>query len=175
MKQHSFNPDSAQKISLISAFVCIVLGIAYSIKTLNLPEAAIGNPNAPKVFPLSLGILMTILGVVLLIQQVMKVRTGSPEQNASETQTEKKSFVIEPHTKQIAITVANGILYAILFRRIGYVLSTILFLGIELLLFNGKTKWKTVIIVSVVFSLFIYILFNKLLGVYLPMMPVVGF
>lgn len=174
MKRDTFSPSALQRTSLISAGVGIVLGISYTILTLNLPEAAIGRPNAPKAFPLALGILITLLSVALLVQQIMKVRAESASRHPSQEKTQG-IFPLEHHTKQIIITVINGVLYGLLFSRIGYVLSTIIFLGGELLLFNGKKKWKTVLIVSLIFSLFIYILFNKLLGVYLPRMPIIGF
>ncbi len=174
MKRDNFTPNPVQRVSLISAGAGIVLGIAYTVMTLNLPEAAIGRPNAPKAFPLALGVLMILLSVALFVQQIMKVRSDSA---AGTTQQDTASHrrPLDPHTKQIVITVANGVLYGMLFKEIGYVLSTLIFLGIELFLFNGKKKWKTVLIVSLVFSLFIYILFNKLLGVYLPRMPIIGF
>lgn len=177
MRLTSSKIDSAQTISLITAAACIVLGIIYSIMTLDLKKAAVGMPNAPKVFPLSLGILIIILGIILMIQQIVKIKQSSTGQNVLEPAPggDKKKFVLEDHSRQIIFTVLNGIVYALLFPEIGYVLSTIIFLGVELLLFNGKKKWKTVLIVSVIFSLFIYILFSKLLGVYLPRMPFVGF
>jgi putative tricarboxylic transport membrane protein len=62
-------------------------------------------------------------------------------------------------------------LYAAFFDKVGYVISTILFLEGELFLFNGLKNWKVNTMVSVIFSLVIYILFSKLLGVYLPMTP----
>jgi putative tricarboxylic transport membrane protein len=77
----------------------------------------------------------------------------------------------ENTNKMIVLTCLACIIYAILFNRIGYVLSTIVFLEAMLLLFNGKKKWKTNTIVAVVFSVFIYIVFSKLLGVILPVMP----
>jgi len=174
MERDTFSPNALQRTSLISAGVGIVLGIAYTILTLSLPYAAIGRPNAPKAFPLALGILMTLLSAALLVQQVMKVRADSAIKHPSQ-EKKKGIFPLEHHTKQIIITVINGVFYGLLFSRIGYVLSTFIFLGGELLLFNGKRKWRTVLIVSLIFSLFIYILFNKLLGVYLPRMPIIGF
>lgn len=174
MKRFTYTPSTVQRISLISAGVGIALGIAYTILTLNLPAAAIGRPHAPKAFPLALGILMTLLSVALLVQQIMKVRAEGAADGSHKEQP-RGFFPLEQHTKQILITVVNGVFYGILFSRIGYVLSTLVFLGIELFLFNGRKKWKTVLIVSLIFSLFIYVLFNKLLGVYLPRMPIIGF
>ncbi len=172
MKQPSLQMTDAQRSSTIAAVFCITLGVIYCIMTSLLPQAAVGMPNAPKVFPYALGFSLTGLGIGLLIQQILSIRQNSPK---TEVKEKSETVTVDYHTKQILLTVANGVLYALLFKKLGYVLSTTLFLGLELFLFNGKGKWKVVLAVSVIFSLFIYILFNKLLGVYLPMMPVVGF
>lgn len=81
------------------------------------------------------------------------------------------SFTLDSNLKKIGLTCLFSILYAILFDKLGYVISTILFLQGVLFLFNGFKKWKTNTVVVLIFSLFIYILFSKLLGVYLPMTP----
>lgn len=171
---------SSQKTSLISGILAFVLGLVYIIMTLMLPDAAVGMPNAPKVFPMGLGLLLIILGLMLCLQQYLDIKKNAGVRTAEKTKTnqagsEAKKFVIDVHTKEIGLTVLNGILYGLMFNRIGYVLATIVFLGLELLLFNGKKKWKTVLLVSCIFSFSIYLLFNKLLGVYLPMMPFIGF
>ena len=80
-------------------------------------------------------------------------------------------FTIDSNLKKIGLTCLFSILYALLFDKLGYVISTILFLEGELILFNDLKKWKINTLVAVIFSLFIYILFSKLLGVYLPMTP----
>ncbi len=170
MKQSSFQPTAAQKGSILVAVVCIALGLIYCIMTAMLPKAAIGMPNAPKVFPYALGTILVALGVVLFIQQYLAVKQNIPAEEKRE-----QKFSLNFHTKQIILTIANGSLYALLFGRLGYVLSTMVFLFLELLLFNGKRRWKMALMISLIFSLLVYILFNKLLGVYLPMMPVVGF
>ncbi len=169
MGNRSFAASDAQKTSLITAVVCMLLGMAFVIMTAALPQAAVGMPNAPKIFPFALGAVLLLLGAGLLVQQLAAIR-GNTEETVNE---HKPMFDI--HSKQIALTVLNGAIYGMLFGRLGYVLSTCIFLGFELLLFSGKRRWKMIILVSVIFSLTIYILFNKLLGVYLPMMPVIGF
>ena len=165
---------ASQKGSLISGVIALVLGLIYVVLTLLLPKAAVGLANAPKVFPMGLGVIMIILGAMLIVQQLALVKKQSPvEAKAKPVKNEKGEG--SPHTREIILTVINGVFYALLFDTLGYVLATIVFLGCELLLFSGRARWKMILIVSVLFSMSIYILFNKLLGVYLPMMPLVGF
>jgi putative tricarboxylic transport membrane protein len=51
----------------IGLFATIVGGI-YFIMAIRIPIAAIGDPMGPKYFPIGLGAIMLIAGVVLLIK-----------------------------------------------------------------------------------------------------------
>ena len=147
-------------INLVSSIITIAVGLTYMIMALNFPNATVGRPLEPKIFPVILGIAMTILGFALLIQELMK------NSKNKEKETIKLSF--GNNGKKIAITVINAIAYALLFNILGYVLSTIIFLEVELLIFGGLKSWKISTIVSVIFSIIAFLIFNILLGLYLP-------
>lgn len=147
-------------INLVSSIITIAVGLTYMIMAFNFPDATVGRPMEPKIFPIMLGIALTILGLALLIQELMK------NSKNKEKETIKLSF--GNNGKKIAITVVNAIVYAILFNILGYVLSTIIFLEVELLIFGGLKSWKVSTIVSVLFSVIAFIIFNTLLGLYLP-------
>lgn len=147
-------------INLVSSIITIAVGLTYMIMALNFPNATVGRPLEPKIFPVILGIAMTILGFALLIQELMK------NSKNKEKETIKLSF--GNNGKKIAITVINAIAYALLFNILGYVLSTIIFLEVELLIFGGLKSWKISTIVSVIFSIIAFLIFNTLLGLYLP-------
>ena len=153
-------------LSALAGILAAVLGSLYSIQALLLPNAALGNPLAPKIFPIGVGVLMVITGVVLAVREIRQtglIVEGNKEKGNNETR------------KFIAYISLACILYGLTFNHIGYVLSTILFLEIILTLFNGKKNWKVNTIVSVCFSSFIYIVFTKLLGITLPVMPFINF
>lgn len=147
-------------INLVSSIITIAVGLTYMIMAFNFPDATVGRPMEPKIFPIMLGIALTILGLALLIQELMK------NSKNKEKETIKLSF--GNNGKKIAITVVNAIVYAILFNILGYILSTIIFLEVELLIFGGLKSWKVSTIVSVLFSVIAFIIFNTLLGLYLP-------
>jgi putative tricarboxylic transport membrane protein len=75
------------------------------------------------------------------------------------------------NVKQIGLTIVCAIIYALLFDRLGYVIATIIFLEGVLSIFNGYKNWKQNTIVAVVFSVVVYVLFFKILNVYLPPFP----
>ncbi len=147
-------------INLVSSIIAIAVGLTYMIMALNFPNATVGRPLEPKIFPVILGIAMTILGFALLIDELIK------NSKSKEKETIKLSF--GNNGKKIAITIVNAIIYALLFNILGYILSTIIFLEIELLIFGGLKSWKVSTIVSVIFSIIAFLIFNTLLGLYLP-------
>ncbi len=181
MRERKLEFSNSQKNSLISGFVTIGVGAAYLIMSLALPRAAVGVPHAPKVFPLGLSVIMVGLGIALVIQQYLiafgnsKTVISNSNTKAQSNMTFKERLKLEDHTKKIILTVVNGVLYTLLFKSLGYVFSTIVFLGFELLLFNGRKRWRMILTVSILFSLIVYVLFSTLLGVYLPRMPIIGF
>ncbi len=151
-------------LSILPSLLFFALGIIYTTATVMLPDASVGRPFEPKIFPLMLGILLIILSLSLMIKEMAALK------NRKET-SHKEPFYKEVGFRNILLTCGVSVLYALLFDKLGYFLSTVLFLELELILFNSLKNWKINTIVSVVFSLFIYIVFSKVLGVYLPMTP----
>lgn len=151
-------------INLVSSIITIAVGLTYMIMAFNFPDATIGRPLEPKIFPIMLGIVLTILGLALLIEELIK--NSKNKDTNKEKETIKLSF--GNNGKKIAITVVNAIVYAILFNILGYILSTIIFLEVELLIFGGLKSWKVSTIVSVLFSVIAFLIFNTFLGLYLP-------
>ena len=149
-------------INLVTSIITIAVGLTYMIMAFNFPDATIGRPMEPKIFPIMLGIVLTILGLALLIEELIK---NSKNKDANK-ETIKLSF--GNNGKKIAITIINAIAYAILFNILGYVISTIIFLEIELLIFGGLKSWKVSTIVSILFSVIAFLIFNTFLGLYLP-------
>lgn len=150
-------------INLVSSIITIAVGLTYMIMAFNFPDATVGRPMEPKIFPVILGIALTILGFALLVDELIK---NSKNKESKEKETIKISF--GNNGKKITITVVNAIIYTLLFNILGYVLSTIIFLEIELLIFGGLKSWKVSTIVSVLFSVIAFLIFNTLLGLYLP-------
>ena len=150
------------KLSIVPSLLFLLLGLIYTTATLLLPDASVGRPFEPKIFPLMLGIAMIVLSLGLLAREV---RTEEEKSQSAEP------FYREAGFTKILLTCLFSVIYALVFDKIGYVLSTVLFLELELLLFNGPKNWKINTTVAFAFSLFIYIVFSKLLGVYLPLTP----
>lgn len=150
-------------LSILPSLLCFILGVVYTTATFMLPDAAVGRAYEPKIFPLMLGISMIILSFAWMVRELAAKK---------EADTEKKiPLYKELGFNKIVFTCLFSVLYALLYDKAGYVISTVIFLELELILFNGIKNWKINTTVALLFSLFIYIVFSKLLGVYLPLTP----
>lgn len=149
--------------SMIMSVVVTMIGFVYTLTTFLLPDARIGITYEPKIFPAILGISLLLLGTVLIVQEIRLLAKDKEHLT-------KVSFIGEEQ-KNILFTLLNGFLYAVLFDRIGYVFATFIFLNIQLFIFRGKKTWKSTLVISVIFSVVAFILFNTLMGVYLPKSP----
>ncbi|MCM3413463.1 tripartite tricarboxylate transporter TctB family protein [Metabacillus litoralis] len=137
----------------------ILLSIVFLIGSFNLPKANLGNPNGPLYFPIGLSFLLLIFSVLYLFQELKTLN----KENKKITQ------MLSGRTpKLIGITVLLGVGYAFIFEIIGFLFSTVLFLGALLFVVNGKQKWKVNLIVTVCFSFLSWYAFSVLLGVSLP-------
>lgn len=151
-------------INKLTGIIVTAVGVIYTVLAYKLPRASVGNPMEPAIFPLILGIGMTLCGILLLASK-------SKEKEAKEIKKPSLKGMSQD-SKLIIFTCVMGILYGILFEPLGYVLSTILFMGGLLFAINdGLKKWKTNLLVAVGFSVAIYVTFSYFLSIPLPMMP----
>ena len=150
-------------VSMIMSVVVTMIGFIYTFSTFLLPDARIGVAYEPKIFPAILGISLLVLGTFLVVQEIRLLAKNKDHQT-------KVSFIGEEQ-KNILFTLFNGFLYAVLFDRIGYVFATFIFLNIQLFIFRGKKTWKSTLLISIIFSVVAFLLFNTLMGVYLPKSP----
>lgn len=137
----------------------IVLSILFFVGSIMLPDAPLGNPNAPKYFPLVISVFLFIMSVIHFIQMLMKEHKPIEDLKL----LMKKRVVV-----LITFSIVMGIILALLFERIGFLFSMIIFnLGL-LFVVNGPKKWITNISVAVIFSVVAWYLFGHLLGISLP-------
>ncbi|HWP51293.1 MAG TPA: tripartite tricarboxylate transporter TctB family protein [Clostridia bacterium] len=147
-----------------------LFGVIYTVAAYNIDRATIGSPMEPLIFPLMLGVGVTICGISLIASAMSELKRDP---------TKFKKFKFERTAEGkiprdrilIALTCVAALVYAVIFEKLGYIISTTMFLLFMLMLFRGKTTWKSSIFISVLFSLSVYLLFTKMLTIPLPMMP----
>ncbi len=149
-------------LRLFVPFFIIIGSVVWLIASLMLPKAPLGDPNGPMYFPLVLSIFLLVMGVIHFIQE-WKIR--HQEKGVLKALKSGRSI------KLIALTLVFCLIYTFIFERIGFLISTILFLIALLSLVNGIKGWKkwvTNLTVAVIFSFVMWYGFSQLLEISLP-------
>ncbi|WP_455663261.1 tripartite tricarboxylate transporter TctB family protein [Pradoshia sp.] len=137
----------------------IIISLTFLISSFSLPKATLGNANGPLYFPIGLSILMFVLSVIYLFSELKTLNK----------ENEKIRELFEGRVlKLIGVTIGLGIVYALIFEKVGFLISTMIFLGVLLFYMNGVKKWMVNIIVTIAYSFITWYGFSELLGVSLP-------
>ncbi|MCZ8535460.1 tripartite tricarboxylate transporter TctB family protein [Psychrobacillus psychrodurans] len=145
-----------KKFDRVAGIAFLLIGILFFIESQKISDSAYGSSVGPKIFPMGLGLILTLLSIRLLYE-TFKYKT---EDSTKEKLQYKKFFII----------FGSALLYAFFLEKIGYVVSTFLFL---LIAFQTLERGKVIysIIISTVFSVGVYYMFSELLGGSLPGFP----
>ncbi|QUW21958.1 tripartite tricarboxylate transporter TctB family protein [Sporosarcina sp. Marseille-Q4063] len=134
----------------------LLIGLLVVIESQRIPDSAYGSSVGPKIFPMWLGVILLLLSLRLLYE-TFKYKSDAAS-------TEKLQY------KKFIIILVSAILYAFLLEKIGYIISTFIFL---LIAFQTMERGRMVptIIIAAVFSVGVYYFFAEFLGGSLPGFP----
>lgn len=108
-------------------------------------------------FPKFVSVCLGALGAALSIRAMLRIKRGQKD-----TPKLKKEELISA-----GLLVVAFFLYTLLVRPLGYLIATPLFFFIFMLIY-GERKWIRMTIVSVVFSVAVFFLFEKVFYILLP-------
>lgn len=139
--------------------IFIIGSMVYAVMIYNLPPASLGEPEAPSYFPWFVFAGIFIFSIIDLV----KIRTENYQDN------EELKILVEPSSIKLILIILGCCLgYTLLFEILGYLISTLLFIGALLFYLNGFKTWKMNIIVAVVVSFSTWYSFTQLLDITLP-------
>jgi len=148
----------------IVGLTCIAIAIAVLCITPTFPKGQEGaNLTGPAFFPNVLAIAFIILGILQIIdgsKPQKQPKETKPDDEVARTQTRKARM--KPAIEFIALLIA----FILLFEPLGFIVSTLLFLFLLMLLLG--LKWWKSLLYSGVYTIVIYLLFAKLFTVGLP-------
>lgn len=135
----------------------LLIGLLVVIESQRIPDSAYGSSVGPKIFPMWLGVILLLLSLRLLYETFKYKSEVIP--------TEKLQY------KKFIIILVSAILYAFVLEKIGYVISTFIFL---LIAFQTMERGRLLptIIIAAAFSFGVYYFFAEFLGGSLPGFPV---
>lgn len=144
--------------------VCVmVMACAYLYADARLPAERIGDPLGPKAFPALVGIGLLLSGFLLLLENWRKRKSPDEAPGA-------KPSLAPGARHQSWILVAMAVwmaLYYSVFTRLGYMVSTVVFL-LGLLSYFHRGRHVANVTIAVGFTVVFDLLFSRFLGVPLP-------
>jgi len=142
-----------KRFDRIAAIIFLITGITFMIESRNISSTAYGSVVGPNVFPFILGCILCVLSC-RLFYETFKYK-------------EKEAESIQFNYKQFFIVLISTILYALLLEKIGFIISSFLFL-IVCFQTMERGNWIKSISISLGYSFIIYFVFVDVLKGTLP-------
>lgn len=133
----------------IIGVVLILWSVWYMYETTNFRPGLLVDPVGPRHFPVALGALMALFSIYLLVK---------PDKNPTWPRPEG--------WLRMGLVTLSFIAYAYLLVPVGFIIATTFEMFALGNIFRGPV-WKS-LIASVLFSIALYVLFDRLLGLSLP-------
>lgn len=149
-----------QRGDAVVAVVLLALASAYTLEALRLPGVKYAVGPGPSFLPLLLGIALAALSLALLIGAILKPPETSTGPPAARWSASWRIWVI----------LLSLVGYALVFERLGYLISTTLFLALLLAVIEPQ-RWLVVAGVPVASSVLSYLLFVRWLKIPFPKGP----
>jgi len=152
----------------IGLIVCVVLlAVAYLWADSQLPSSSLGDPLGPRVFPALIGAGLLVSAALMVLEMIGK-RHAPPVAPKGEPGEPAEPEGGEPAMPRASAAVLAGMVawtaaYYVCLTPVGYLISTLVFLGGLLSFFNRRRHVMNVI-VAVSFTLIVDALFTYALG-----------
>ncbi len=145
---------SEKKTDLVIGIISCFIGIVSYILTLNFPTFGKCGVPGPEFFP-------RILAILFLLISVIQISKSFIEKDNKTQEIEKVNYI------RMLILIGLFAFYILFLDIIGFFITTIIFLMILQKLLS--IKFKTSIIVTFIILVIIFLIFDKLFCVSLPM------
>ena len=126
-----------------------------------IPAGAGPGPVGPRGFPLGLGLLLAALSAILVASSFIGARRHAADEAPQETPLGIEAWAV-------ASTLSILVGYGVMMYATGFIIATAVTVIAALVLVLGKRSWRLVGGLSLGSAFGAYIIFNKVLGVYLP-------
>lgn len=151
---------------IILACIIVLAGI-YFYFTAQIPSLAVGDPLGPKVYPYLLGIGLLICAGLLAGEMVRARRKQKPAPAPAAGHAGTQPATDRRYWWAVGAVCAWFAVYVYFFDRLGFIVATALFL-LALMTYFHRGHWVVNVVISVLFSVGAFLLFDRVLGVMLP-------
>jgi len=145
-----------KRFDILAGSVFLAVGAFFVVTSRGITSSSYGSNVGPAVFPTLLGIILMGLSAIVIYGAIVY---KGPEK-AKSSHNYKKLFIL----------IASIVVYILIFERLGYIISTFLFLTFVFQLMERGHMVKSLII-SAAFSVAVYLIYVVLLQGNLPPLP----
>ncbi|PGL71829.1 tripartite tricarboxylate transporter TctB family protein [Bacillus sp. AFS055030] len=142
-----------KKFDRLAAIIFLITGITFILESRSIAATAYGSVVGPNVFPFMLGCALSLLSCRLFYETF--------------SYKEKEKEAVQYHYKQFFIILISAILYALLLEKIGFIISSSLFLIVAIQTME-RGNWIKSLSISLGYSFIIYFIFVDVLKGTLP-------
>ncbi|MDY3280768.1 tripartite tricarboxylate transporter TctB family protein [Dysosmobacter sp.] len=137
---------SEKKKNLVTSIVFLLFGVFVYVQSLGIKHM-MKNDVGSAFFPKVISVAMIIFGVICLVQSLR-----AEEKESKKTDSDKKGG-------WLTVLLIAG--YVLIFEPVGFLISTMIYLFLQILVLTPaeKRKWPVIIAISVIAPLAIYTLF----------------
>ena len=157
-----------RRIDMAISAVFIALGVFVILEARTIKSGLFTDPIGPRAFFYFCAIVFIIGGLMNIAQRVAAWRTASghmiPAEGVEDEPGHPSSF------RRAMLLALVSLLYIVTFRPLGYLIATPLYIFASLWLLEQR-NWRLTVSVAIIFTATFYLIFAKLLGVWLPVGP----
>jgi len=167
-----------QKRDLITSIVFFIFGIAVIMASRSIPAKNVGGDIGSAFLPELIAGVIIFLSIILLAKTIMHIKNNNPQkankvniQKNTETDKNVQGFA---GNRAVFTSFINLCVYVALFKPVGFILSSILFLVLQMGIMTEDSKVtprKIVLwgIISTVTAVLVYLIFYEIFSMPLPM------
>ncbi len=144
----------------ISGTVLFAVALVWIVLVYQTIAPSQGTEAGPRAFPLFFGYALAVLSLLLLLQSF---RPQAPNLEESDAPA-----VLPGEWAAVAMTITGFVVYGMLLEPFGFIPSTAFVVAVLLLLVLRVRSLVTIAGMAIGLSLGCYLVFGKLLGVYMP-------
>jgi putative tricarboxylic transport membrane protein len=159
---------NANRENRVASIVTTVFSLAYLVVAFFIPVPPLKQQLGPAAFPKAIGGVMLILSVIYLYQQ-FRGKVKEDEKRAAIIGAEEK-IEGKADLKTMGFILAVMVVYAFVFERLGYAISTFLAFMAGVLYLDRRHLVRDTVI-AVIVSFVLYYIFMSVLRVNLPAGP----
>jgi len=131
-----------------------------------VPDIRTEGEPGPRGFPLLIGVVLAVLGVILVVRSIIAVRLKPDTTYAGGSETIAR--VTRREAGFAGGTFALLILYAFLLDKVGFIVSTPIVTTLTMIGLLRMRKWLPILSVAIGFTGGCWLIFDALLGTPLP-------